>query len=266
MDRIWKFLTRKDSLPHLIKHIVFIGIIVSVVLLGFFYMYLPVITNHGEAITVPDIVGLHYDDLEEFLTDRSLRFEVMPDSDYTSEYAPLSVLKQYPEAGMKVKEDRKIFLTLNAINPPEVRMPRLIDGSLKNAEMQLESYGLIRGEIIYKPDPVRNAVLDQLYQGESIEEGTPVPKGAQIDLVVGDGIGRQVFEMPDATGMIEEEARILILGSSLKVGEINYIESEDQDPGIVVDQNPVSGRMVRVGTTIDLWVSKPTESDTLNID
>jgi beta-lactam-binding protein with PASTA domain len=234
--------------------------------LGFFYIYLPIITNHGESITVPDIVGLEYADLEEFLTDRNLKFEINADSDYTSEFPPLSVLKQYPEAGKKVKESRKIFVTLNAVNPPEVRMPNLVDGSLKNAEMLLESYGLIRGEIIYMPDPARNAVLKQLFEGNPIEPGTLVPKGSKIDLQVGDGIGRQVFEMPDLKGMELEEAKILILGSGLVVGDVYNIDSDEELGGVVVSQNPQAGRLVRVGRIVDIWVSLENGLDSLMIN
>ncbi|MBR9998168.1 MAG: PASTA domain-containing protein [Cyclobacteriaceae bacterium] len=257
MNEFFRFIVRSDSFGHLIKHLVFIGIVGFLLVLAFFYFYLPVVTSHGESITVPDIVGLEYDDLEEFLTERDLRYEINIDSGYSSEFPPLSVLKQYPEYGQKVKEKRKIYVTLNATNPPEVRMPNLVDGSLKNAEMVLESYGLMRGEIIYEPDPARNAVLDQLFEGESIQEGTPIPKGSQIDLVVGDGIGRQIFEMPDAHGLEIEEAKILILGSSLNLGEINYVDSESDLPGTVVSQSPEAGIMVKIGQRIDLWVAKP---------
>ena len=179
----------------------------------------------------------------------------------------MAVLKQYPEADQKVKENRKIFITLNAQNPPDVKMPKLKDGSLKNAEIVLENYGLIRGEIIYEADPMRNAVLDQLYLEETIEEGTPLPAGSIIDLVVGDGIGKTIFEMPEIVGMEVEEAKILILGSSLVVGEIKYIEAPDEIPGIVVDQSPKPERMVRIGRTVNLWVAGRRNSiDSLKVE
>ena len=36
-----------------------------VLLLVFFYYFLPSYTNHGETITVPDLRGMAYDDLEK---------------------------------------------------------------------------------------------------------------------------------------------------------------------------------------------------------
>lgn len=260
MNKYIKNIFKRDSILDLVKHLVFIGIIGILLIFVLFYAYMPVVTSHGESITVPDIIGLGYDDLDEFLTDRSLRFEVNEDSGYSVEYPPMAVLKQYPEADQKVKENRKIFITLNAANPPDVKMPRLIDGSLKNAEIVLENYGLIRGEIIYEADPARNAVLDQLYLEETIEEGTPLPKGSRIDLVVGDGIGKTIFEMPEILGMDVEEAKILILGSSLVVGEINYIESPDELPGTVIDQSPNPEIMVRIGRSVNLWVAGKSNS------
>jgi beta-lactam-binding protein with PASTA domain len=261
MNAFFRNILKADGIPDLIKHLIFIGFITILIVLFIFYFYLPVTSHHGESITVPNIVGLVYDDLDEFLTDRDFRFEINADSGYNSSFPALAVLKQYPEPGQKVKENRKIFLTLNALNPPNIRMPRLIDGSLKNAEIVLESYGLLRGEIIYEADPARNAVLDQLYKEESIEEGAMIPKGSKIDLVVGDGIGKVVFEMPDAKGLEVEEAKILILGSNLEVGEINYIDAPEEVPGIVVNQRPEPEVMVRIGRKIDLWVAGEAPAD-----
>ena len=244
----------------LIKNIIIIGFLGAIFVMGFFYIYLPAHTNHGESVTVPDLIGLEYADLDRFLTKRSLRYEINSDSGFTSQYPAMSVLKQFPGPGSKVKENRKIYLSLNAVNPPLIRMPLLIDGSLKNAEIVLESYGLIRGEILYKPDLARNAVLEQLSNGEPVAEGDYIPKGSKIDLWVGDGMGKQIFEMPDLSGMDLDEAKVLIMGSSLVVADINIIEAPGELPGSVISQSPSAGRNVRIGRKIELWVASE-ESD-----
>ncbi|MFC2123464.1 PASTA domain-containing protein [Bacteroidota bacterium] len=260
MNSTLKKIILVNSVWDLIKNIVIIGLLGTMFVLGFFYFFLPASTNHGESVTVPDLIGLEYTDLDKFLTKRSLRYEINPDSGFTSQYPPLAVLKQFPEPGSKVKENRKIYLSLNAINPPSVRMPRLIDGSLKNAEIVLESYGLIRGEILYKPDLARNAVLEQLSNGSPVAEGDYVAKGSKIDLWVGDGMGKQIFEMPDLTGMDVDEAKVLIMGSSLVVGDVNLVEAPGELPGSVIGQSPSAGRNVRIGRKIELWVAS-SESD-----
>ena len=96
-------------------------------ILFFFYVYLPTTTNHGESITVPDLEGVNVEDLDRFLLERDLRFEVLEDSGFSTDYPPHTVLKQFPLPNSKVKENRKIYITLNSTNPPEVRMPDLVD-------------------------------------------------------------------------------------------------------------------------------------------
>ena len=83
---------------------------------------------------------LKFTKVEEFLASHDLRYEVN-DSSYSAEYPPLTVLKQYPAAGAKVKENRKIFVSVNRRNPPTVKMPDLIDG----AALFLEQFDLHLG-------------------------------------------------------------------------------------------------------------------------
>lgn len=261
MKEIIRSLLKAENYSDLARHLVLMVVATVLILVFFFYIMLPYLTNHGESITVPDITGLSYEDLDEFLTQRNLRFEVNTDSGYSAQYPPLTVLKQYPEGGQKVKENRKIYLTLNAKNPPNVKMPRLVDGSLKNAEIVLESYGLIRGNIMYKADPALNAVLQQNYKGKPIPEGALIPKGSQIDLVIGDGLGKQVFTMPDLVGMQLDEAKVMILGSGLRLGLINYVTTGESKSGKVMSQQPAAGTSVKVDNTVDLWVTKSGQDD-----
>ena len=252
----------KDFLVHL-------GIILGIALIlivVFFYIYLPSTTNHGETITLPDLEGITYNEIDEFLTSRDLRYEIRTDSGFTEKYPPLTVLNQHPKAGSKVKENRKVYLTLNARKPPLVRMPSLIDGSLKNAEMVLKSIGLEPGDIRYEPDLAENAVLDQLYEGESVESGTFVPKGSEIDLIVGDGLGNVSFEMPDLVGREMEEAKIYLLGLRLKIGSILNEEAEEEFTGTIMKQHPEAGTNIRSGELVDIWIGNLHQYDSLNAE
>lgn len=236
-------------------HLAIVAGIGALIILGFFYIYLPGVTHHGETLTVPDLKGIRYTNLDEFLTKRSLRYEVN-DSSYSTEFPPLTVLAQDPKPGSKVKENRKIYIVLNAQNPPTVKMPRLVDGSVKNAQMVLESYQLLLGEITYVPDLAQNAVLEQWYNGKEIEPGTPINKGSKIDLVVGDGLGNQVFNVPNVIGMPVDEAKTLIIGSGLSVESVINQPSEEHTPGTVIRQTPAAGGDIRIGESIDLWVAE----------
>jgi len=243
-----------------------------ILILFFFYLYLPSITNHGETITVPDLEGMPMEELDDFLVKRKLRYEVS-DSSYSAKYSPLTVLLQFPKAGSKVKENRKIYLTVNSFIPPATKMPDLIDRSLRNAELELSSYELNRGRIILKPSPFENAVLEQRYSGESIDPGTKIPKGSVIDLVVGDGYGTRRFELPSFLGLPIDEVVISIKGMDLRVGSVINEGGSDLEEGFVYKQIPIEGKIVKVGEAVDLWIVPSDsllqiklEADTLNIE
>jgi beta-lactam-binding protein with PASTA domain len=241
-----------DSWLDVVKHLVIAVAFGSAITLIFFYIYLPVITNHGESITVPDLQGVSIDELQEFLVERDLRFEVV-DSVYSAELPPLTVTRQFPKPGSKVKQKRKIFISLNSINPPSTRMPDLRDKTLKNAELILKSFELVPGKILYKPDPFRN-VIDQLYNGDPIEPNTPLAKGSVIDIVRGDGHGIRLFEMPDLRGLPLAEANVIIRGNNLQPGLVFNDDSLSVTSLVVLRQSPRQGLTVRIGRSIDLWL------------
>lgn len=244
---------RINSIKDVLLHLAIIIVLGIAAFLIFFNWYLPNATNHGETITVPNLQGISYHELNQHLTNRNLRFEVN-DSTFSSEYPPLTVMKQYPKPGAQVKENRKILIALNATNPPVVKMPRLVDSSVRNAQLVLKSFGLELGEIIYEPDPIANTVLEQQYKGREIEEGAQLPKGSKVDLVVGDGKGQQNLEIPNLLGMDLEDAEFVAKGSGLQIGEITYEKSAEKTPNTILRQIPPAGAQVRVGEVVDLWV------------
>ena len=88
-----------------------------------------------------------------------------------------------------------------------VQMPNLVSLTLRSAQLNLKSLDLVSGDPIYVPDVAKNSVLRQLYNGKEIAPGTPIPKGAQVDLEVGDGLGSTMFEIPNVVGLPFDEAR-----------------------------------------------------------
>ena len=263
----------------IIKHLIYMGLIAMIIILTFFYIILPFNTNHGETITVPDVVGIPFEELDVHLTKRNLQYVITEDSGFSAIYPPLTVLKQFPQPNSKVKEKRKIYLTLNSKTPPMVRMPDLIEGSLKNAQMVLKTYDLTLGKRTYIPDPFFNTVLAQKVNGVSVAAGEMIPKGTTIDLEIGDGRGNINLESPNLIGLDEESAKFAIIGSGLEIGEITYqidnmaiipSENEDEDPieqqvspGDVVKQRPTVGKAMRINQKVDLWIYRP-DSTNLN--
>jgi eukaryotic-like serine/threonine-protein kinase len=234
-------------------------IIVSIAaFLGFLFLkvYLPFYTHHGETVSVPDLTGYEFQEARGLLEKSGLQYEVSVDSGFSTELPALAIIKQLPDPNSQVKTGRKVYLTLNARNAPLIKMPNLVNMPLKNVQEILANIGLERGDIIYVPDIGINVVLEQRYRGVSIREGFEIPKGATIDLIVGDGMGNQLLLVPDLNGLEEEEAEFLILGSGLRVGNKNYSSTDSVSPGRVFLQAPPPGAQVRTGEIINIWISK----------
>jgi beta-lactam-binding protein with PASTA domain len=227
-----------------------------ILLIFYFYVYLPGITNHGETVTVPDISGMQLEELDEFLLTRNLRYEIS-DSSYSDAHPPLTILKQYPHAGARVKENRKIFISINSVTPPTVPLPDLVDGSLINAEAMLRGNELKRGNIELVRGPFLNLVKEMKYRGHTIEAGTRIPKGSVIDLVVEDG-GSNTVTTPDVTGFLYEDAKIPIFGSNLNIGEVHLVGDtlNSTEPIVVLKQKPAANENIKVGDVVELWVGK----------
>lgn len=243
-----------NTLGGVLIHMLLAGAIVVTLAVLYFYAYLPSVTNHNETITVPNIEGMSYDRLEEFLGDRNLRWEVN-DSAYSDEYPPLTVLKQFPRAGSKVKEDRKIFISINRVNPPTVPIPNLVDRSVTNAEAVLRSNELKRGKIELTSGPFLNVVQAMKFEGRVLEEGDRVPKGSAIDLVVMDG-GPNSMQAPSVLGYTLEEAKVYIFGTNLNLGSIHLVgDTTNADP-VVLKQKPLAYETIRVGDIVELWIGK----------
>jgi beta-lactam-binding protein with PASTA domain len=144
-----------------------------------------------------------------------------------------------------------------------VAMPQLVSLTFRSAELNLRSLGLDVGDKDYVPDVAKNAVLRQLYNGKEIAAGTSVPKGAKIDLEIGDGLGNTMFDIPDVVGLQIDEAEAAIRGSNLKIGTRIPVDDPEKEVGTVVRQRPEarSGERIRVGETMDLWVVGPVDPD-----
>lgn len=249
-----KNLFKANTWLDVVKHIAIAIVLFAIVLMVIFYLYLPKKTKQGQTITVPDVTEMEYEALEDFITSRELRFEVVADSGYNADLPPRAVIAQYPKPDSKVKEGRKIYLTLNAVNPPKVEMPDLVGKSLKTVQLQFKAMGVREGRRIFDDGPFKNTFISAQIDGVDIRPGDKITKGSVVDLVLQNGKGQQYFSAPDVIGKDRESAEFIIAGNSLNLGEIHY-EVADTLQGLVVRQRPEGGSRVRVGQTVELWVN-----------
>lgn len=181
---------------------VLVAIALSAVLFMVIILFLRFFTRHGKEISMPSYYGKPASELTQNGKSEGFVF-VVNDELYENDATPGTVLKQNPLPGEKVKHGRKVYLTIAAAEPPTINMPELRDLSLRQAQIMLESQGLVLDKTIEKPSPYENVVLDVLYKGHVIAAGSKIKQGEKITLVVGKNIG----DLPDSTEQTEEEVQ-----------------------------------------------------------
>ncbi|MDX1461549.1 MAG: PASTA domain-containing protein [Marinirhabdus sp.] len=142
-------------------------------------------TNHGQKIEVPDLAKMTLNDVETVLEENDLRYVILDSANYNPDFPRFSVIEQLPRAGKFVKEDRKIYLTLNPSGYRKVQIPEVVGKTARQAKPTLEAMGFKIGKITTKPH-MSDQVLELRNEGARIEPGDELEITSVIDLIIGD--------------------------------------------------------------------------------
>lgn len=170
---------------HLWLNLLAMLVVVVLLFLGLKW-WLNVYTHHGEGIEVPDLVGADYRKAVDLVEAEGLAIEVS-DSTYIKEMPAGSIVVQSPAKGMLVKEGRTIYVTINSLTIPRVRIPDLIDNcSYREAQARLQQL-----EFRMRPPRLIDGEKDWVYgimlDGRNLHTGDMVARESQLTLVIGNG-------------------------------------------------------------------------------
>jgi beta-lactam-binding protein with PASTA domain len=223
-------------------------------------IFLNVATQHNKELIVPDLANMTVEEAHVVATASGMRIDVT-DSAFVKRMKRGAVYRQNPAPGSKVKEGRRIALTINAVNPRQITMPDLIGYSTRQAKAELLSRGLVLGKLIYVQDMATNNVLRQLHNNLEIEPGTMVDSEAVIDLVVGLNSRDNVTFVPYLAGLRSLSAVEAVHDHSLNIGKMRYDETvkdyEDSLNAVVYRQVPDASDSISVnmGSAVDLYMT-----------
>lgn len=249
---ILDFITDR-KLYYLLTGLILFG---GVTLIAMDRIIMPMYTQYGHGITVPDVNRMPLEEAQEKLNAHGLRYDLAAKRSNDA-FPPDFVIDQTPNAGMIVKPDRKVYLTVNSTFTPTVDVPKVEDLSLRNAAIQLQNSGLQVGNITYESSRFRNSILRQ-----SLPAGRRVDQNTTVDLVVGDGLGSDMVQIPDISNMHLSEAQNTLRERGLRVGSIRFEPTDRVSPNTILSYEPDDEPVVYEGTAIDLIVSvSPSEEE-----
>ncbi|MEO0571595.1 MAG: PASTA domain-containing protein [Bacteroidota bacterium] len=145
-------------------------------------------TNHGEFVEVPDFSKMSVMEMREVAENANLRYEVLDSTNYDPDYPRFSILEQNPPAGTKVKENRKIYFTVNPSGYKKVTIPNIIQVTRRNATSMLRAVGLDVQRVTYIDELGKDMVYRMKFKGKYIKPGDKLPKTSKIELECGNGV------------------------------------------------------------------------------
>lgn len=256
-----KFIIQKRFLIHY-----GIALIVIIIILSVTFLSLRISTHHGQTLSVPDFSGMTIKQSEKIANNKNLKIEII-DSVYNGLGKRGTIIDQNPPPDIKVKENRRIFVTIKSVLPKIIKMPNFIHTTLVQAKADIETYGLRIGKLSYEPSIFDNVVLKQKYKNADIKPGTEIPQGAEIELVLGKSQDLGNTVTPDIYGLTLEEAELEAADFMLNIGTVLYDETikthDDSVTAKIIRQRPKPNIVYQPGEQIDVWLSL--NSDSLNV-
>jgi beta-lactam-binding protein with PASTA domain len=246
----------------------FLSIGTAVLIFYLIMNYLHNYTQHDDKIVVPNFIGLHVDDVDEFIKGKDLRY-VVRDSVFSDEHPLGTVIKQDPifyadSIPNYVKPNRRIYLTIvKRIGEYKVVPDLLSDNNSKAVgKAKLEMAGFkVELELFNHKD--KDKVIDVKYKEKTIDKGTKLLKGSVITLVYGSGAAGEPVKLPNLKGMkvIEAKNQLGLVGLDYIVDYDSAMTALDSMNFVVFRQDPrpvsVQGGMVSSGSTVLIMAKKP---------
>ena len=150
-------------------------------------LFLRLNTRHADFIVVPDLIGKNIQEFESQLNGLDLQYIISDSGNYNPKFKINSVLDQIPKANSKVKQGRKIYITLNASDFEMVEIPKITRITVRQARKTIESLGFVFGEIEYVDDIARDEVISISHNGNELNEGDFLKRTSVIDFKLGNG-------------------------------------------------------------------------------
>lgn len=198
---LFKFLKSKQFIISLV-----IALILSVAGVFVLLQWLKKTTNHEKKIEVPALVKLDIDQATQLLSSKELDIVILDTLDYNKEFPPLTIIEQEPTAGTAVKENRKIYVKINASGFGDIVLPKFEEMTYRQALSTIKSMGLREGTISYATFIGRDVVLEVYSNGRKLQKGDRIQKNSRLDFVLGDGKAGLSEEELDTAPSIDDES------------------------------------------------------------
>lgn len=207
-------------------------------------------TAAPESVAVPNVVGLTQAEAKTQIEQAGFTWELNPDKVTSDTVAEGSVASTDPAAGTQAEKGATVRVTISS-GPDSVTLPdNLVGMSPDDARKAIEALGLK-----WELDSSKVA-SDTVPEGKIAQTnpspGSKVKAGQTIRAYLSSGSDQ--VDVPDLSGMTQDQARSTLKSVGLELGNVTSVDSEKEKDRIV-EQDPATGTKVKKGTTVGVSVS-----------
>lgn len=179
-----------NSWKGVLVHLAIILALSAVLFYSIFYIWLPSYTNFGETKDVPVLEKLSVSEAEQVLKANDLRL-VVQDTSYNSRFEPGVITRQEPKGNTKVKENRRVYVSVNTQDVPLVKitkaeLKKMTYRSYDDVASRLTAKGL-KSNKVSKCGKYKNYVVNLIYKGDTLNTNTKVRLGGTVDVITWNG-------------------------------------------------------------------------------
>lgn len=179
-----------NSWKGVLVHVVIILALSALLFYSIFYIWLPSYTKFGETKDVPVLEKLSISEAEDVLKANDLRL-VIQDTAYNSRFEPGVITRQEPKGNTKVKENRRVYVSVNTEKVPLANITNKdikgwVNGNYESIASKISSKQL-KVNKISKCGKYKDYVIAVLYKGDTLSTSSKVRIGGTIDVVTWNG-------------------------------------------------------------------------------
>lgn len=239
-----------EEKPKGVGNMIFAAVLIAFLLVGgvslgitwVLYPDLPIFSLfNNKDVEVPNFVGMNYDLAKQKAGQLGLTLEV---GDRVNSAEDIdNVVEQKTAEGRKVKKGEVIVVYLSD-GPGEIDFDEYIGMKADKAEEKLKAKG-------YK-------ITTEEKSDTEIAEGCVIrikQKGSKLTVYVSKGYEDMEVIVPYLVGKKIDAAQQLLLKNTLKMGKVEYVESDIYEPGTVINQSIASGESVKAKTEVNVKVA-----------
>lgn len=200
----------------------------------------------GSEIKIPNVIGMDKEKAFELIEDAGLT-PVIQTTRYDEKYGKDKIIFQKPEGNKFVKSGRRVYVTVSG-GEPLVRVPFIVNKTIRDAQVTLERAGLFLGDI----DSVESEMDANIIVEQQYFQGRELAKGSRVNVKISIGPQEGMVRVPDLIGRSFYEAENILKQLQLRVGSKTFYRSSTYLPNTVINHYPPEGSLIKIGDSVNV--------------